>query len=591
MKNELLGDYEILRLLGEGSNGLVYHVRHRKTNQEFAAKEFPGTGEAAQRFFRELSILFSLRHPNIIRCVNLIYAGGRTNFLMLEYAPEGSLKNLLEEKPEGLNPSAVLLLARQMASALALAHDTHIVHCDIKPDNILLDRSLNGDLLFKLADLGIAFKILRDEVQRSRGTPVYMAPEQFFDNPVPASDFYSLGVVLYECLTGKPPFEGSAEQLFVAHQQAEPAYDGIASPLWRSLLQRLMQKDAASRPPSAQDLLCELEMFDSPSPASRALPTVSTGAGRPGKILIPASRPEMTMHAPGSQHIFSLSDSGDLFTADANSIDAYDVGMRKVRRQVRVGQFACSAVARNSGAVILIVSSRLWHRRSPQEAFRILHPERIEASAAAARPDGESFVVADSQRVTCLGPAGESRWSVPCANYFLKPVLLLLADGRVLVGSGPSTPCVNVFSSSGDRIARFPLPGPLLALGPSSGNGNDALALVQGLSATDPAKIVAIAPTGTRVVAELNAGVFAAAWHDGFFTAFTSGRTVLFVSPQGTILSNLPLPGDALGDARVAGFYGILLRSGGPAVLQIHRLITPVPAEESAILAQIPIIS
>ena len=202
--------YEILAEIGR-SNARVVKARHIASGNLVAIKHFAidTDAETLARFAREADIMTSINHPNVvkIREVNLIAA---LPFIAMDYVEGGDLRSLMKQRGR-LDIPTTVRLGLQMTEALNAIHPAGIVHRDIKPGNILYRTLTNGELHFLLTDFGIAR--LQDQTNftktgQSLMTYDYASPEQF-DDPKgvgTASDYYSLGVVLYECLTGKVPF-------------------------------------------------------------------------------------------------------------------------------------------------------------------------------------------------------------------------------------------------------------------------------------------------------------------------------------------------------------------------------------------------
>jgi hypothetical protein len=203
--------YEILGELGRGGMGVVYHARHLKLDRPAAIKVLPQDSQRdptfAERFSREARALARLSHPHIVTIHDFGQAGGLSYFVM-EYVAGDNLRRRLKEGP--LPAATAVAIAVQVCDALQYAHDEGIVHRDVKPENILLDK--RGRV--KIADFGIA-KLLTATTAgytltgpwQVVGTLNYMAPEQL-DNPLGLdrrADIYALGVVLYEMLTGQLP--------------------------------------------------------------------------------------------------------------------------------------------------------------------------------------------------------------------------------------------------------------------------------------------------------------------------------------------------------------------------------------------------
>jgi len=219
-----LGRFRILSQLGSGAFSVVYRAVDPQLDREIAlkvARSLPQQTQAPERFLREARAAAKLRHPHIVPVYD---AGtdGETRYLTTRLIDGRSLEAALKETPLPLEQR--VRIVRDLADALAYAHQQGIVHRDVKPANVLLDR--NGKAY--LADFGLAH--LRDEAERLThdgtilGTPAYMAPEQARGQqgpPLPASDQYSLGAVLYELLTGQPPFTGATPSVLhkVVHEQ------------------------------------------------------------------------------------------------------------------------------------------------------------------------------------------------------------------------------------------------------------------------------------------------------------------------------------------------------------------------------------
>jgi len=203
--------YEILGVLGRGGMGVVYKARQVKADRLVAVKLIALADPAvAARFRAEVEAIARLNHPNIVQVFEIGEAEGRP-FYSLEYCPGGSLEGRLAGSP--LSAAAAARLVETVARAAAAAHAAGVVHRDLKPANVLL----TADGVPKLADFGIAKRTdAADDQTRTGsilGTPSYMAPEQALGESKrvgPACDVYALGAILYECLTGRPPFRAAS---------------------------------------------------------------------------------------------------------------------------------------------------------------------------------------------------------------------------------------------------------------------------------------------------------------------------------------------------------------------------------------------
>lgn len=208
--------YRILGLVGQGQFGQVFCAIHRKTGKLFALKNLEQERFPTHQFLRELRFLLSLQHPNIVTC-HAIEHTQTGRYLVMDYCEGGTLRNLMvEDMALPLNQS--LHIVADVLSGLANAHQQGIVHCDIKPENILLSAETKG-WRAKISDFGIAR--LNQEVYSqttgNTGSPAYMAPERFYSQYSAASDIYAVGILLFELLVGHRPFTGTPKALMDAH--------------------------------------------------------------------------------------------------------------------------------------------------------------------------------------------------------------------------------------------------------------------------------------------------------------------------------------------------------------------------------------
>jgi serine/threonine-protein kinase PpkA len=243
--------YELKKFLGSGGAADVFLALDRRHSRLVAVKvlarrRFAET-VAVRRFIKEAQTISSLHHPNIVR----IHETGRTpelRFMVMEFFPE-SLKRRLQERGRLVSDEA-LAIANQVATALFYAHARGFIHRDVKPDNIMF----RADGTPVLLDFGIA-RVLESTTQLTRsgmamGTPRYMSPEQLNAKRADGrSDIYSLGVVLYEMLSGAPPFKGSQTMTVIMKHVTEPVPrlpDDLAA--FQPLLDRLLAKERSKRP-------------------------------------------------------------------------------------------------------------------------------------------------------------------------------------------------------------------------------------------------------------------------------------------------------------------------------------------------------
>ena len=229
---QTIGDYRILDILGRGGMGAVYKVRNMLTAREEAMKVvLPGaeaTGEIADRFLREIRIQASLQHPHIA-AIRTAFRSGENVLMIMELIEGAGLDVKLRGGPLPLGD--VFRITDDILSALSHAHARGIVHRDIKPSNIIV--TPRGAP--KLTDFGIATVAGDTRITRSGvavGSLAYMSPEQVMSQPLDdRSDIYSLGITVYEALTGRRPFQGSGEySMMNAHLKEIPVSPGAIVP-------------------------------------------------------------------------------------------------------------------------------------------------------------------------------------------------------------------------------------------------------------------------------------------------------------------------------------------------------------------------
>jgi len=248
--------YEILRTLGEGASSKVLLATHLHSGQQHALKLlrlpdlFGEQREVINRFLSEYSMLVKISHPNVARVFehglveNYLYIG-------MEYLPGGDLRLDIEA---GMTPQRAQKYACQIAAALSAIHSAGIIHRDLKPANILM--RMTGETV--LADFGIAKQIgsglALTQNNIALGTPYYMSPEQATASPLDArSDLYALGVLLFEMLTGKPPYlAATSVEIMGMHVNAAVPTLPEKFAAFQPVMQRLLAKEPASRYTSAE---------------------------------------------------------------------------------------------------------------------------------------------------------------------------------------------------------------------------------------------------------------------------------------------------------------------------------------------------
>lgn len=260
---ERLGNYRVLHLIGEGGLARAYLGEHifLKT---YAALKVPKTAMAQadiEFFLNEARTGINLRHPNIVRTLECGVEGGKTPYLVMDYASGGSVRR---HYPKGtpLPPPVLITYVKQAGAALQFIHDLGYIHQDVKPANMLL--GAQGELL--LSDFGLAALVHRTVTQLTQdmmGTARYMAPEQFLGKPRPASDQYALAVIAYEWIGGECLFDGTLMELYHQHTFVPPpplrARIANIAPSVEEVIMKALSKDPRDRFTRVQDFVDALE--------------------------------------------------------------------------------------------------------------------------------------------------------------------------------------------------------------------------------------------------------------------------------------------------------------------------------------------
>jgi serine/threonine protein kinase len=256
--------YRIVRPLGSGSTGEVYLVEDNLNNRQevvlklLHAYAYPATLDAqnAPHFFEfEARAIAQLNHPNILPLLDYsteLIDGSVVPYIVTPNCPEGSLATWLEQRSDSdvLTLEDAARIVRQIADALQYAHNQGVIHRDVKSANVFIRNKLNGPPDMLVADFGFAQPIPGAQASGFdvRGTPDYMAPEQWEGQVVPASDQYALGVLIYQLLTGRLPFQGSVEQLRDEHHNSWPSPPSTINPTLSRDLDVVVGKALAKKP-------------------------------------------------------------------------------------------------------------------------------------------------------------------------------------------------------------------------------------------------------------------------------------------------------------------------------------------------------
>ncbi len=307
----LAGRYLIESELGAGAMGAVFRARHVKVGRLFAVKvlhpRLVENPKLLKRFEREAELAGSLHHPNVIGVIDVGETPSGYRYLVMEHADGEPLSDVIARGP--ISGDRVIRIVRQLCEGLNHAHARGMIHRDFKPENVILEKRSDGSEVPRIVDFGIA--ILREDLtdgDRERlttdgvilGTPYYMAPEQAFGGPFDHRiDLFALGIICYEMLTGRLPFDGDGVEVARANISSATTPMGVRvplleiDPLLEAFTRRLMKKSPDARPASANAASELLELIErdrgeaaraldlDPDLAARCAPPITTAESLP----------------------------------------------------------------------------------------------------------------------------------------------------------------------------------------------------------------------------------------------------------------------------------------------------------------------
>jgi tetratricopeptide (TPR) repeat protein/predicted Ser/Thr protein kinase len=271
--------YEIVKLLGQGGMGAVYRAYDRELEREVALKvirsEMAANPEILKRFKQELILARQITHKNVIRIFDLGQSDG-IKFITMEYIEGEDLQSVLKRKKKLEHAEAAVIMA-QMCRALAAAHAEGVIHRDLKPQNIMLDKTGRVYVM----DFGIARSMVTQGMTQTGaliGTPDYMSPEQAKGQTLDArSDLFTAGIIFYEMLSGQPPFEGDTTMAKLWKRTNEPARpigeldNTIPLPL-AQIVDTCLQIDPGKRFASAEEIVQRIETWQGPGAETHVVP-------------------------------------------------------------------------------------------------------------------------------------------------------------------------------------------------------------------------------------------------------------------------------------------------------------------------------
>jgi eukaryotic-like serine/threonine-protein kinase len=289
------GKYRLISVIGLGGMGIVYEAEHLFLQRTVALKilhpRYEDTMEASRRFLKEARTVGSLGHPTIVQILDAGFVGGTTPYLVMELLRGENLEQQIA-RMGGLRVHQAAFVLRELMRGVAAAHAKGVIHCDLKPANVFIVDQAYEPNKVKILDFGIS-KVaeeskssISDTGSSVLGTPDYMAPEQVQGaNVDPRTDIYAAGIVIYEALSGAPPFtDRSRARVFMnILREPPPPIQGLREPVpqaFQNLIASLLGKELDQRPPHARAVIENLDR----------LQLVPSGLAKPSGSFIASKR-------------------------------------------------------------------------------------------------------------------------------------------------------------------------------------------------------------------------------------------------------------------------------------------------------------
>lgn len=456
--------YRILEHLSSGSSAQVYLAQDVEGGESVVLKMLHAHGRWKTIGLNEFSLMLSLDHPRIVRCLDYAYHESQS-YMAMEYISGGPLRNYMGQDWQW-SQEALICLAQEILEGLEYLHDKGLTHCDLKPENILIDYDGESSH-YKLTDFGISQKNEYLKQKRDRdGSPAYMAPEQFYDRFGPQADLFSLGVILYEMISGERPFDGTPEEIIRQHRHGID-FGLLSTHSLEPFLRRLLEMDPKHRIASAEEALyilkhvddfvgAELPKLNSENAAS----TRCTYFEGPHNLhqCSTISLPEAPKHLLPINH----GAQPTLVVDHGDHLVFYCATTGKINRGSRDKKALAPFAPAQANGVVYLKKTGIVHYDPVNDYELILQDDCLGAKSFTITPDLNHVAWHDDQRIHYQHRSSGKQYALPASHYGLGDGLGLFPDGRLWIVGNALRPTLKVMSQDGELLDEAMLPGPVV---------------------------------------------------------------------------------------------------------------------------------